>query len=117
MLMLSGVFLYSQTGPLQVWNFSNQPLFIWAGAANGCGGVGAVAATPQLVQPGDFANFNPLAGPGAQWIGFKAMASFNNALPPYGKFYNECAPCGIDQSVGLSVQWDTANGCFRARVF
>jgi len=36
-------FLFAQTADLVVTNNTNQPMFIWAGASNGCNGPGAVA--------------------------------------------------------------------------
>ena len=108
---------FSQTNSLTIWNSSATTIYVKAGASTtACTGFNI--STPGLVAI-PVGGFFAFPAPGALtdvWYGVKATNSLT-APTAYGAFYSPCNPCGIDNSSGLNIQWDVANGCFRAKIY
>jgi len=108
---------FSQSNDLTVWNFTSAPLFVKAGASTTtCDNFSPTSAGTVAILPNSFFSF---PAPGAitdVWYGVKATNSLTSPSA-YGAFFSPCNPCGVDNTNGLNIQWDVANGCFRARIF
>ncbi len=116
--MLSVGFIFGQAQELSVTNFTGQTMIIYAGASdNGCLPNEAITDM-QSIPPGATATFQPILGPNASWVGFKALD--NVQQPTFGgRFHNPCVTaCDADDiQFGVSASWDVFNSCFRARIF
>ncbi len=108
----------AQSSSLTIYNYSATTIYVKAGAfMPPCtSGLSAATGLVAILPGGGMFSFAPLGPPSYEWYGVKAINSLTSPTA-WGAFYSPCNPCGIDNSSGLNISWDTSGGCFMAKIY